>query len=63
MADITTLEDDTTMRTTALNFLLSAGLLKPMKSSSGKLMFRGVGKKEVDVSVLLLQLQRAQAHT
>lgn len=51
MANVATLEDDATTRTAAINFLLSAGLLKPMKSASGKLQFRGVGKKEADVYV------------
>ena len=61
MAVLASLEEDTTARTAALNFLLSAGLLKPMKSTSGKLQFRGVGKKESDVYVLIVYLSTTVA--
>jgi DNA-directed RNA polymerase III subunit RPC6 len=46
------LAPDRDARTGAVNFLLSAGLLKLLKDNSGKLSFRAVVKKELDAYVL-----------
>ena len=49
--ELEALSSDRDARTAALNFLLSAGLLKVMKDSGGKLSFRAVVKKELDAYV------------
>ena len=51
-AALAALVPDVTERTTALNFLLSAGLLKTLKNADGKLSFRGVVKGELEMCVI-----------
>lgn len=53
MTALSSLEEDASLHMAALNFFLSASLLKLMKSSSGKLQFCSVGKKEADVCVVI----------
>ena len=50
--EVDALSSDITARTTALNFLLGAGLLKVLKGEDGKLLYRGVVKEELDVYVV-----------
>ncbi|KAN0094666.1 RNA polymerase Rpc34 subunit domain containing protein [Tylopilus felleus] len=47
--DVEKLVPDASARTTAINFLLGAGMLKVMTSSGGVTAFRAVMKKEMDV--------------
>ena len=51
--EVDSLSSDLTARTSALNFLLGAGLLKVLKGDDGKLQYRGVVKEELDVYVSL----------
>ncbi|GJE98809.1 RNA polymerase Rpc34 subunit-domain-containing protein [Phanerochaete sordida] len=46
--ELEALAPDQAARTGAINFLLSAGLLKVLKDSGGRLQFRAVVKKELD---------------
>ncbi|KAI0784041.1 RNA polymerase Rpc34 subunit-domain-containing protein [Abortiporus biennis] len=47
--DIDSLSSDASARTQALNFLLSAGMLKMMQDSHGKPLLKAVGRKEMDM--------------
>ncbi|CAL1699571.1 unnamed protein product [Somion occarium] len=47
--ELESMSPDAAARTAALNFLLSAGLLKMLKDAKGKILFRAVGKREVEV--------------
>lgn len=42
---------DLASKTAATNFLLGAGMLKALKDSNGKLVFRAVVKKELEACV------------
>ncbi|KAI0086075.1 RNA polymerase Rpc34, partial [Irpex rosettiformis] len=46
---LATLVPDVNERKIALNFLLGAGLLKPLENAGGKLSFRGVVKGELEM--------------
>ncbi len=54
--ELDALSPDVSSRTSALNFLLGAGLLKVLKNEKGKLSFRAVVKQELEVYVFSLSL-------